>query len=79
MDQEVDTVLVGMKTVDILKENLSILKEGLTTQEKKGLKEIMEDYMENIVVGHWEGIELYEYWKNPKAFCEGLRKHWISA
>lgn len=76
MDQEVDTVLTGMKNQEILKENLSVLRHGLNAQEKQGLKEIMEDYMENIVVGHWEGIELYDYWKDTKAFTQKLYNYW---
>ena len=79
MDQEVDTVLVGMRTKEILDANLKVLKEGLTEKEKKGLKRIMEDFFEDIVVGHWEGVELYNYWKDSNAFCEKLRKHWLSA
>ena len=72
MDTEVDTVLTGMRTKEILNWNLSVLTEGLTEAEKTALKHSQEKIMKKIKGGDWEGVDLEKYRSDPKAFCDAL-------
>lgn len=70
---EVDTILTGMKTKEILHDNLDVLINGLSKTEIECLNVIEKEIMSQLSTGHWEGVELATYRSNPRAFCDNLR------
>lgn len=68
-----DTTLIGMNTLQILKSNLRVLLQGLTEKEKSALNHIKQNIMSKVTVGHWEGVELDKYKKDPQLFESNLK------
>ncbi|XP_069690833.1 uncharacterized protein [Periplaneta americana] len=58
-----DTHLVGMNSVELLRSNIDILRNGLSDQEKQILQEVKTKYLDTIKPCHWENIEVNEYKK----------------
>ncbi|RWS25659.1 L-galactose dehydrogenase-like protein [Leptotrombidium deliense] len=68
----IDTTLVGLKDVELLNENLHILRNGLDEKELEAQKEVSKVF-EKLTVRHWEGIELEKYRRNKTEFENYLK------
>nr|XP_022919108.1 L-galactose dehydrogenase-like [Onthophagus taurus] len=57
---DIDTNLVGMKTLGQLDSNLDVLFNGITQKEKEILEEVKKGFVD-LKVKHWEGVELEKF------------------
>ncbi|XP_025829493.1 L-galactose dehydrogenase-like [Agrilus planipennis] len=57
------THLIGMNTRQLLKENLDVLFNGITDNEKEVLEYLQKNVFSKLKQGHWEGIEVANYRK----------------
>ncbi|XP_034946045.1 L-galactose dehydrogenase-like [Chelonus insularis] len=57
----VDTHLIGIQDLKQLKTNISLIIDGITTEEKENLSEIQEKYLKTIKGSHWETKEIMAY------------------
>ncbi|XP_049843899.1 uncharacterized protein LOC126295443 [Schistocerca gregaria] len=52
------THVVGINSTEILRSNLQILRDGLTSTEQEVLRDIRQKFFAKLPMHHWEGVEL---------------------
>ncbi|XP_049796554.1 uncharacterized protein LOC126213029 [Schistocerca nitens] len=52
------THVVGINSTQILRSNLQILRDGLTSTEQEVLRDVQKKFFAQLPVRHWEGLEL---------------------
>ncbi len=70
----IDTHLTGMEKLHLLDINFDAYLNGLTENEQKIYKFLMENIFSRVSdkMKHWEGIEIERYWENIRLHRRGI-------